>query len=371
MTTYIKVPFAENGDRVDIPVTDPAGNVNWNQGYGESYSKDPETDPSAKRIERESYNGSLHAISTAIKELQELGLPYITAADNGGSAFAYSKGVPVSYEGHCYISLVDANTSLPTDPSKWAKIVTEEFGVGMPIGVPMPWPSDILPAGPYAFMEGQEFDPITYPKLALAYPSGIVPAMAGWTIIGKVKGRDVLSTRAGQNAAHTHAVTLSDSAAYNIRGTTVSLSGTSSIEQATGTISDKGAVATSAAGIDLGTKYTEVAGHHDHGYNHYAQYAGPYEIQNGGVGWGWQWVATGAAGNHQHAIVMGWHDHPVNIPAHGHTFTPVGHKHTVSIPDHTHEFTVAAHNHEATCASNGSGNGNVDDIAFNYIVRLG
>ncbi|HAJ1872748.1 TPA: phage tail protein, partial [Escherichia coli] len=62
-----------------------------------------------------------------------------------------------------------------------------------PPGVPLPWPSDTPPAG-YAIMQGQTFDKAAYPKLAVAYPSGVIPDMRGWTIKGKpASGRAVLS----------------------------------------------------------------------------------------------------------------------------------------------------------------------------------
>ncbi len=48
----------------------------------------------------------------------------------------------------------------------------------------IPWPSDTVPSG-YALMQGQTFDKSAYPKLAAAYPSGVIPDMRGWTIKGK------------------------------------------------------------------------------------------------------------------------------------------------------------------------------------------
>ncbi|EFK4041432.1 tail fiber protein, partial [Escherichia coli] len=52
-----------------------------------------------------------------------------------------------------------------------------------PPGAPIPWPSDTVPSG-YALMQGQTFDKSAYPKLAAAYPSGVIPDMRGWTIKG-------------------------------------------------------------------------------------------------------------------------------------------------------------------------------------------
>ncbi|MBE7965114.1 phage tail protein, partial [Escherichia coli] len=78
--------------------------------------------------------------------------------------------------------------------SPWAQLYTsahppEEF---YPVGAPIPWPSDTVPSG-YALIQGQTFDKSAYPKLAVAYPSGVIPDMRGWTIKGKpASGRAVL-----------------------------------------------------------------------------------------------------------------------------------------------------------------------------------
>ncbi len=62
-----------------------------------------------------------------------------------------------------------------------------------PVGAAIPWPSDSVPTG-YAVMQGQTFDKTTYPLLAAAYPSGVLPDMRGWTIKGKpASGRAVLN----------------------------------------------------------------------------------------------------------------------------------------------------------------------------------
>ena len=44
-----------------------------------------------------------------------------------------------------------------------------------PIGVPLNWPCDTLPSNNFVWVEGQEFDPVTNPKLAEIYPSGRLP----------------------------------------------------------------------------------------------------------------------------------------------------------------------------------------------------
>jgi hypothetical protein len=125
MTTLIKVPFASSGDKATVPVTDSTGGVNWTQGYGPDYSKDPLTDASAKRIEREEFNGLLNSLSTAINEIQVNGVaPFITAADNDGSAFAYGLGAIVITGGKVYQSLKSTNTDAVTVAASWSELCT-------------------------------------------------------------------------------------------------------------------------------------------------------------------------------------------------------------------------------------------------------
>ncbi|TJP25887.1 tail fiber protein, partial [Escherichia coli] len=78
-----------------------------------------------------------------------------------------------------------------------------------PVGAPIPWPSDTVPSG-YALMQGQTFDKSAYPKLAVAYPSGVIPDMRGWTIKGKpASGRAVLSQEQDGIKSHTHSASAS------------------------------------------------------------------------------------------------------------------------------------------------------------------
>ncbi|WP_140919613.1 phage tail protein [Limnobaculum xujianqingii] len=53
----------------------------------------------------------------------------------------------------------------------------------LPIGVPIPYPSATLPFG-YLKCNGTTFDIKKYPKLALIYPSGILPDLRGEFIRG-------------------------------------------------------------------------------------------------------------------------------------------------------------------------------------------
>lgn len=124
MTRVIRIPFAENGDREEIPVTQQAsGDVSYAQGYTLNYELDPNTDPSAKRVERTKMNQLMNDITTAVRDIQSHGVTeWITTAENGGAAFSYTLGSVVLYNGVLYQSLVNNNTQLPTVTANWAPI---------------------------------------------------------------------------------------------------------------------------------------------------------------------------------------------------------------------------------------------------------
>ncbi|EIC1876258.1 phage tail protein, partial [Escherichia coli] len=93
----------------------------------------------------------------------------------------------------------------------WAEVYTSKNlpPESYPVGAPIPWPSDTVPSG-YALMQGQTFDKSAYPKLAAAYPSGVIPDMRGWTIKGKpASGRAVLSQEQDGIKSHTHSASVS------------------------------------------------------------------------------------------------------------------------------------------------------------------
>ncbi|EIE6458755.1 phage tail protein, partial [Salmonella enterica] len=80
----------------------------------------------------------------------------------------------------------------------------------LPAGVPLPWPTDTPPAG-WVIMQGQAFDTSRYPKLAIAYPDGVIPDMRGWMIKGKpASGRAVLSPEEDGIKSHTHTARAQD-----------------------------------------------------------------------------------------------------------------------------------------------------------------
>ncbi|WP_370282977.1 tail fiber protein [uncultured Escherichia sp.] len=189
-----------------------------------------------------------------------------------------------------------------------------------PPGAPIPWPSDTVPSG-YALMQGQTFDKSAYPKLAAAYPSGVIPDMRGWTIKGKpASGRAVLSQEQDGIKSHTHSASASST--------------------------DLGTKTTSS--FDYGTKSTNNTGAHTHNfaYNNTSAYA-----ETPGTGGGMHATNTSKTASNR-VLSAGAHTHTVAIGAH---------THTLAIGSHTHTITIAAY---------GNAENTVKNIAFNYIVRL-
>lgn len=125
MLKFFRLPFATTGDKTAVPdAVDSNGNVSYSQGYGFDYQRQ-KTDPAAKNIERDKMNQILFDITTAIAEIQSKGgADFITSALNGGTAYSYGQNAIVNYGGAWYISLVAANTALPTDATKWALLPT-------------------------------------------------------------------------------------------------------------------------------------------------------------------------------------------------------------------------------------------------------
>ncbi|ELW8488597.1 phage tail protein [Escherichia coli] len=218
--------------------------------------------------------------------------------------------------------------------SPWAQLYTsahppEEF---YPVGAPIPWPSDTVPSG-YALMQGQTFDKSAYPKLAAAYPSGVIPDMRGWTIKGKPgSGRAVLSQEQDGIKSHTHSASASS--------TDLGTKTTSSFDYGTKTTSS----------FDYGTKTTNSAGNHSHNIpvGHTGAGNGVSAGYNAALGTG----TTSSAGGHAHNVYIGAHNHTIGIGAHAHS---------VIIGPHGHTITVNATGNEENTVKN---------IAFNYIVRL-
>ena len=72
------------------------------------------------------------------------------------------------------------------------EVVIPALGEGslVPIGVPLPYPLATPPAG-FLKCNGSSFSTAEYPKLALAYPSGVLPDLRAFTIRGWDDGRGI------------------------------------------------------------------------------------------------------------------------------------------------------------------------------------
>ncbi|HHV1847434.1 TPA: phage tail protein, partial [Escherichia coli] len=227
-----------------------------------------------------------------------------------------------------------------------------------PPGAPIPWPSDTVPSG-YALMQGQTFDKSAYPKLAAAYPSGVIPDMRGWTIKGKpASGRAVLSQEQDGIKSHIHSASASS--------TDLGTKTTSSFDYGTKSTNNTGAHTHSLSGS------TSSAGAHSHvdgrrfntstfkdtyQYGSTAVGSNSYQVQ-GAVGLGIGTMAnTNSAGAHTHSLS-------------GTAASAGAHAHTVGIGAHTHSVAIGSHGHTITVNAAGNAENTVKNIAFNYIVRL-
>ena len=287
----------------------------------------------------------INAILTALANLSasENKLPYFTNQDTANLADLTQVGRDILAKS----SVADV-----------LKYLGLENNSTFPVGAPIPWPSDTVPSG-YALMQGQTFDKSAYPKLAAAYPSGVIPDMRGWTIKGKpASGRAVLSQEQDGIKSHTHSASASS--------TDLGTKTTSSFDYGTKSTNNTGAHTHSLSGS------TNAAGNHSHRdgrrfnpsvFKDTYQYGYTSSGQNtwgvqGSVGMSTGWLAnTSTDGNHSHSLS-------------GTAASAGAHAHTVGIGAHTHSVAIGSHGHTITVNAAGNAENTVKNIAFNYIVRL-
>ncbi|EPM7881628.1 phage tail protein [Escherichia coli] len=250
----------------------------------------------------------------------------------------------------------DANWSL------WDQLYTTAYPPAelYPAGAPIPWPSDTIPSG-YALMQGQTFDKSAYPKLATAYPSGVIPDLRGWTIKGKpASGRAVLSQEQDGIKSHTHSASASS--------TDLGTKTTSSFDYGTKSTNNTGAHTHSISGT------ANSAGGHQHqssgpyansnrtalfpnGYTQVSVTNAPVVPQESGSGTSRISGKTSSDGAHTHSLS-------------GTAASAGAHAHTVGIGAHAHSVAIGSHGHTITVNAAGNAENTVKNIAFNYIVRL-
>lgn len=124
---YLATPFATSGDRDEVPMTaQPSGSVSYPQGYGGDYSKDPDTDPEARRIERRLFNGVLFDLTTAAKLWQDRAFPtWFSAAEGRTEGYPLGAVVSSPTTGALFVSRVALNTDALTVTASWRPITLD------------------------------------------------------------------------------------------------------------------------------------------------------------------------------------------------------------------------------------------------------
>ncbi|EPC0935312.1 tail fiber protein, partial [Escherichia coli] len=382
--------------RITTPITSTGGGTTNAQftyiNHGTDYSPGWRRDYNSRNKPTASEIGALPSGGTAVSSVNLASKGRVTAlTDNTQGATGlelyevYNNGYPTAYgniihlkgmtavgEGELLIGwsgtsgahapafIRSRRDTTDANWSPWAQLYTSahppaEF---YPVGAPIPWPSDTVPSG-YALMQGQTFDKSAYPKLAAAYPSGVIPDMRGWTIKGKpTSGRAVLSQEQDGIKSHTHSASASS--------TDLGTKTTSSFDYGTKSTNNTGAHTHSLSGS------TNAAGNHSHRdgrrfnpsvFKDTYQYGYTSSGQNtwgvqGSVGMSTGWLAnTSTDGNHSHSLS-------------GTAASAGAHAHTVGIGAHTHSVAIGSHGHTITVNAAGNAENTVKNIAFNYIVRL-
>ncbi|MBM7301590.1 prophage tail fiber N-terminal domain-containing protein, partial [Escherichia coli] len=273
--------------RITTPTTSTGGGTTNAQftyiNHGTDYSPGWRRDYNSRNKPTASEIGALPSGGTAVSSVNLASKGRVTAlTDNTQGATGlelyevYNNGYPTAYgniihlkgmtavgEGELLIGwsgtsgahapafIRSRRDTIDANWSPWAQLYTSahppaEF---YPVGAPIPWPSDTVPSG-YALMQGQTFDKSAYPKLAAAYPSGVIPDMRGWTIKGKpASGRAVLSQEQDGIKSHTHSASASST--------------------------DLGTKTTSS--FDYGTKSTNNTGAHTHSLSGSTSSAGAHQ----------------------------------------------------------------------------------------------
>ncbi|WP_115762427.1 prophage tail fiber N-terminal domain-containing protein [Escherichia coli] len=386
--------------RITTPTTSTGGGTTNAQftyiNHGTDYSPGWRRDYNSRNKPTASEIGALPSGGTAVSSVNLASKGRVTAlTDNTQGATGlelyevYNNGYPTAYgniihlkgmtavgEGELLIGwsgtsgahapafIRSRRDTIDANWSPWAQLYTSahppaEF---YPVGAPIPWPSDTVPSG-YALMQGQTFDKSAYPKLAAAYPSGVIPDMRSWTIKGKpASGRAVLSQEQDGIKSHTHSASASS--------TDLGTKTTSSFDYGTKSTNNTGAHTHSLSGS------TSSAGAHQHSQtgprtNSGSQPTGMFPAGStqvsgtnqvgisGSLTSGTsQWVGKSSSeGNHTHSLS-------------GTAASAGAHAHTVGIGAHTHSVAIGSHGHTITVNAAGNAENTVKNIAFNYIVRL-
>jgi hypothetical protein len=215
----------------------------------------------------------------------------------------YALGIP-----HIIDKLVN-NLWEPLVEKMWLSLSDRIY----PVGAPIPWFSDTLPGSDkYAFMLNQAFDKQVNPKLALVYPSGIIPTMEGLGLVGKESNETVGAYEEGQVKNHGHP------------NSTVS-------------------------STNIGTKTSNTTGNHNHSTN------------GRGSHYGGSWGAGYA--NDQHRTAPG-----INI--NGDTYAYTNSNVVNHSGNHAHATSIGSHTHTIAIALFGALKNTINHRKCNFIVRM-
>ncbi|EJD6411306.1 phage tail-collar fiber domain-containing protein [Providencia huaxiensis] len=128
------------------------------------------------------------------EQFQYSAVAYFRSSDTFTAVTASYKGLGVKIlagnekEYFVYNLWSDRNTT--TDRNGHIKVSGINDLSDYPVGSPIPWPQSTPPVG-YLICNGQSFNKASYPLLAKAYPSGILPDLRGEFIRGLDAGRNV------------------------------------------------------------------------------------------------------------------------------------------------------------------------------------
>ena len=114
---YIDTVFASAGTVTAIPdLSQTDGSVSFAQGYGPNYEL-PQGYPNYQDIGRGDFNYLFNLITSILQAYQQnTWTPWITHAENGGSAFTYGQFAVCQFtDGHVYESLIASNNVDPVN----------------------------------------------------------------------------------------------------------------------------------------------------------------------------------------------------------------------------------------------------------------
>ncbi len=128
---YYKTPFAESGDKTEVPNESTGGAVGYDTGFGPDYEL-PQGTVNRKRIERDMWNGLQNGVTGNLKQWQEKLYPTWIEDNGDGVAFSYSEGMIVSHNNVNYVSLEGVNQEEPGTGGKWSIKVSDINELSLP-----------------------------------------------------------------------------------------------------------------------------------------------------------------------------------------------------------------------------------------------